>query len=149
MKNIILTILCTFISFSFAQSDIKMSDTMQKKNTELKKMAVKAVDYLDNQLKLSSKQKTVLTNEYSSYANALIRAQVKNMDRQNNTSKKESSYADTKKTLAPLVMRLSEKRDAAIIKVLKAKQVKTYNKYKTLINPLTLEVRSPKAKTKK
>ena len=34
--------------------------------------------------KLSSKQKTVLTNEYSSYANALIRAQVKNMDRQNN-----------------------------------------------------------------
>ncbi len=149
MKNIILTILCTFISFSFAQSDIKMSDTMQKKNTELKKMAVKAVDYLDNQLKLSSKQKTVLTNEYSSYANALIRAQVKNMDRQNNTSKKESSYADTKRTLAPLVMRLSEKRDAAIIKVLKAKQVKTYNKYKTLINPLTLEVRSPKAKTKK
>ena len=149
MKNIILTILCTFISFSFAQSDIKMSESMQKKNTELKKMAVKAVDYLDNKLKLSSKQKTVLTNEYSSYANALIRAQVKNMDRQNNTSKKESSYADTKKTLAPLVMRLSEKRDAAIIKVLKAKQVKTYNKYKTLINPLTLEVRSPKAKTKK
>ena len=149
MKNIILTILLSVISFSFAQSDIKMSESMQKKNTELKKMAVKAVDYLDNQLKLSSKQKTVLTNEYSSYANALIRAQVKNMARQNNTSKKESSYADSKKTLAPLVMRLSEKRDAAIIKVLKAKQVKTYNKYKTLINPLTLEVRSPKAKTKK
>lgn len=149
MKNIILTILLSVISFSFAQSDIKMSESMQKKNTELKKMAVKAVDYLDNQLKLSSKQKTVLTNEYSSYANALIRAQVKNMARQNNTSKKESSYADSKKTLAPLVMRLSEKRDAAIIKVLKAKQVKAYNKYKTLINPLTLEVRSPKAKTKK
>ena len=150
MKNIILTILCTFISFSFAQSDIKMSDTMQKKNTELKKMAVKAVDYLDNQLKLSSKQKTVLTNEYSSYANALIRAQLKNIERQNNTTKRESSYAaETKRTLAPIVMRLSEKRDAAIIKVLKAKQVKTYNKYKTLINPLTLEVRSPKAKTKK
>tara|TARA_B100000963_G_C22607751_1_gene663432 strand:+ start:692 stop:1141 length:450 start_codon:yes stop_codon:yes gene_type:complete len=149
MKNIILTILCSVISFSFAQRDIKMSESMQKKNTELKKMAVKAVDYLDNQLKLSSKQKTVLSNEYSRYANALIRAQVKNMDRQNNTSKKESSYGDTKKTLAPLVMRLSEKRDAAIIKVLKAKQVKTYNKHKTLINPLTLEVRSPKAKTKK
>ena len=79
MKNIILTILLSVISFSFAQSDIKMSESMQKKNTELKKMAVKAVDYLDNQLKLSSKQKTVLTNEYSRYANALIRAQVKNI----------------------------------------------------------------------
>ena len=150
MKNLILTILLSVISFSFAQSDIKMSERMSQKNSELKKMSVKAVDYLDNQLNLSSKQKTVLTNEYSRYADALIRAQLKNVERQNNTTKRESSYAaETKRTLAPIVMRLTEKRDAAIIKVLKARQVKTYNKLKTQINPLTLEVRSPKAKTKK
>tara|TARA_Y100000589_G_C26987719_1_gene561285 strand:- start:18 stop:464 length:447 start_codon:yes stop_codon:yes gene_type:complete len=148
MKNIILTILLSIISFSFAQSDKKMSERMNQKNAELKKMAVKAVDYLDKQLNLSSKQKAVVKNEYARYADAVTKAKMKYMGK-TNKSNMNSSRADVKKSLAPQVMRLSEKRDAEIIKVLKSKQIRTYNKVKTLINPLSLEVRSPKAKTKK
>ena len=149
MKNIILTILLIFSSVSFAIQRADFNET--KKNVPI------LVDYLAQNLKLNSKQKTVVMNAFSEYANSIIVSKSKFMKKMSVDYKKSTkansprnSKDDYKvaerKHMAPYVLRFTEKRNAIINDVLRGKQRKQYNDLQKYINPITLELKEDKIK---
>jgi len=151
MRNIILTLLCLFSTMSFAQiNQPPMPDAkIAKKNAAL------VVNYLADELKLNSKQKTIFNNAFSEYAYQVSKAHKKISDK--NTKKypqesksvssnvdmkniKKSSYMKTRKALTPYVLRYTEKRNAIVKDVLRGKQLKKFNEIQKYIDPLTLKL---------
>jgi hypothetical protein len=153
MKNIILTTILIFSSVSFAIQRADFNDT--KKNVPA------VVDYLAQNLKLNSKQKTVIMNAFSDYANSIILSRSKLMKKISEDAKKSTKPSTDKdsrvalklaerKHMTPYVIRFTEKRNATINDVLRGKQKKQYNDLQKFINPITLEINQPKqAKVKK
>ena len=149
MKNIILTIILIFSSVSFAIQRADFNET--KKNVPV------LVDYLAQNLKLNSKQKAVVMNAFSDYANSIIVSKSKFM-KQMSVDYKKSTKADSprnskgdyrlaeRKHMAPYVLRFTEKRNAIINDVLRGKQKKQYNELQKLFNPISLELKKDKIK---
>ena len=149
MKNIILTIILIFSSVSFAIQPNDFSDT--KKNVPV------VVDYLAQNLKLNSKQKAVVMNAFSEYANSIIVSKSKFM-KQMSVDHKKSTKANSprnskddykvaeQKHIRPYVLRFTDKRNAIINDVLRGKQKKQYNELQKFINPITLELKEDKIK---
>tara|TARA_Y100000287_G_scaffold176739_1_gene167745 strand:+ start:900 stop:1361 length:462 start_codon:yes stop_codon:yes gene_type:complete len=149
MKNIILTIILIFSSVSFAIQRADFNET--KKNVPV------LVDYLAQNLKLNSKQKAVVMNAFSDYANSIIVSKSKFM-KQMSVDYKKSTKADSprnskddykvaeKKHMTPYVLRFTEKRNAIINDVLRGKQKKQYNELQKLFNPISLELKKDKIK---
>ena len=149
MKNIILTIILIFSSVSFAIQRADFSDT--KKNVPV------VVDYLAQKLKLNSKQKAVVMNAFSDYANSIIVSKSKFMEQMSVDYKKSTKANSPRKSkddykvaeqkhITPYVLRFTEKRNAIINDVLRGKQKKQYNELQKIINPITLELKDDKIK---
>jgi hypothetical protein len=143
MKNIILTIILILSSVSFAVQRADLNNT--KKNVPV------LVDYLAQNLKLNQKQKAVVMNAFSEYANSIIVSKSKFMKKMSvdyNKSTKADSPRNSKddyrvaerKHMAPYVLRFTEKRNAIINDVLRGKQKKQYNDLQKFFHPMTLEL---------
>ena len=149
MKNIILTTTLILSLVSFAKQPAAFNDT--KKNVPV------VVDYLAQNLKLNSKQKAVVMNAYSEYANSIIVSKSKFMRKMSEDyqkskkansprNSKEDHYVAERKHMTPYVLRFTEKRNAIINEVLRGKQKKQYNDLQKFINPITLELKKDKIK---
>ena len=149
MKNIILTLILIFSSLSFAVQRADINDT--KKNVPV------LVNYLAKNLKLNSKQKAVVMNAFSEYANSIIVSKSKFMKKMSVDYKKSTkansprnSKDDYKvaerKHMTPYVLRFTEKRNAIINDVLRGKQKKQYKDLQKFFNPMTLELNKDKVK---
>ena len=91
MKNIILTTILIFSSLSFA----KQSAT---NFTDIKENVPVLVDFLTKNLKLNSKQKAVVMNAYSEYANQILISKKKLSGKIKEDFKKSSIEEDPRAT---------------------------------------------------
>tara|TARA_B100000900_G_C20374569_1_gene631852 strand:- start:101 stop:565 length:465 start_codon:yes stop_codon:yes gene_type:complete len=151
MKNIFLTVILISFSFSFAKQPTDLKYV--KKNVPL------VVDYLAQNLKLNSKQKTVMMNAFSEYANSIIISRTK-LERKISSDVKKSTKVDSPrkpkeayvitemKHMRPYVLRFTEKRNTMISEVLRGKQKKQFNDLQKSINPMTLEINNIKEENK-
>tara|TARA_B100001250_G_scaffold355112_1_gene329405 strand:+ start:732 stop:1151 length:420 start_codon:yes stop_codon:yes gene_type:complete len=138
MKNFLLTCLCSLIvAFSFGQDK-----SIKPQKPILKKNSIEAVEYLNKNLKLDAKQRSIVMNAFSEYANNMQKAIQK-------TSKSpDPKKVDSKKEVHKYMMRFATKRDAVVKECLKKKQVAKYDDFVRDIHPFTLAVR-PKTEKKK
>jgi hypothetical protein len=140
-----------FFTLSFAQNNEVPSIDAQM----TKKNSVLVVDYLAQELKLNSKQKSIFMNAFSEYANQISIAHkkinTKNAERYRQETKSATSNEDmknskssflinTRKDMSPYVLRFTEKRNSRLKEVIRGKQLKKFNEIQRFINPLTLEL---------
>ncbi len=141
MKNLLLSIfLCLAMSFSFAQNNIKQNINDR---AALKKNTIEVVNFLSKSLELDSKQKAIVMNSYSEYANAISKATEKTKKIQG-----KSPTMASKKQMQAYVLRFTEKRNKDITACLKKKQIKQFNEIQQRIHPVTLEIKKEKKKKK-
>ena len=126
------------ISFiSFAQ-DKKVKKPILKQNS------VKAVEYLNANLKLDSKQRAIFMNAFSEYADNMTKAIQK-------TSKGTSPAGANvnripQKDMHKYMLRFVLKRDDRVKECLKKKQLAKYDDLAKSIHPFTLEIKEKKKK---
>jgi hypothetical protein len=145
MKNRILLVFIFLLtlSFSFAQNNISPKKDM-------KKAALKAVEYLnDNGLKFTDKQEEVCLIAFTEYAKNMMKVQEKVALKKTTANKANPDKLESRKYLNSHAMRFSKKRDDAVKKALKGRQVSKYESLILDLNPLTLEVASKLKKGKK
>ena len=149
MKNFLLTCLCSLIvAFSFGQDKAKNS------TSDLKRQSVVVVEYINKNIKLDPKQKTIVMNAFSEYAANIKRALEKTSEKTSKDKsldliqkmKADASASKNKKKIHEYMLRFSTKRDKMVKECLKKKQLKQYNDIVKNIHPFTLEVRPRKKK---
>tara|TARA_Y100000739_G_C20352748_1_gene348518 strand:+ start:265 stop:651 length:387 start_codon:yes stop_codon:yes gene_type:complete len=128
------------MSFSFAQNNIKQNINDR---AALKKNTIEVVNFLSKSLELDSKQKAIVMNSYSEYANAISKATEKTKKIQG-----KSPTMASKKQMQAYVLRFTEKRNKDITACLKKKQIKQFNEIQQRIHPVTLEIKKEKKKKK-
>ena len=142
MKKLLLTIIASFIiSFSFSQNK-----SLEKDQAKMKFNTVNVLDHFSKGLKLDAKQKSIFMTNFSEYANNVAKAKHKTRKK---SEADDKMTMDERKALNAHVMRFSQKRDAAIEKCLKGKQVKKYQELLRQVHPLTLEVKKKVKKGRK
>lgn len=119
------------MSCAFAQKP-----KVQSKN--LKMNSVKAVEYLNKELKLDSKQKAIVMNAYAEYASNMMKATAKQKEKQTLSNTEKTAMA-AKRDLNKHALRFAAKRDEMVNNCLKKKQSKLYGNLVRQINPFTLE----------
>jgi len=127
------------VSFSFSQED----KSRYAKNS-MKVNSVAAVDYINTNLKLDSKQKAIVMNAYAEYAANMIKAHAKTGTKKGKDGNARTKDMLAKKELNKYVMRFSVKRDEMVKKCLKKRQIVKYNDLIRSINPHTLQVKKIK-----
>ena len=146
MKNRILLVFIFLltISFSFAQNNMSAKKDM-------KKSTAKAVEYLnDNGLKFTDKQKEVCFSAFTEYAKNIMKVQEKVALRKSGSDANTTTdKIESRKYVNSHAMRFQKKRDDAVKKVLKGRQVSKYESLILDLHPITLEVVKNSKKGKK
>jgi len=138
MKKLLLSILCgLLVSFSFGQ-DKKVKKPLLKQNS------VKAVEYLNANLKLDSKQRAIVMNAFSQYADNMTKAIKKTS--KSNTEGNANVNRMPQKDMHKYMLRFALKRDDRVKECLKKKQLAKYDDLAKAIHPFTLEVKEKKKK---
>tara|TARA_B100000530_G_C15798145_1_gene424424 strand:- start:76 stop:552 length:477 start_codon:yes stop_codon:yes gene_type:complete len=155
MKNRILLVFIFLLtlSFSFAQNNMSPKKDTKK---DMKKAVVKAVEYLsDNGLKFTDKQEEVCLIAFTEYAKSMMKVQekvaLKKTDAKgdNALDKTSPDKLESRKYLNSHAMRFSKKRDDAVKKALKGRQVSKYESLVLDLNPITLKAPINQKKGKK
>ena len=155
MKNRILLVFVFFLTtvFSFAQNDY----AVKKDIILMKERTMVAVEYLNNNgLKFTDKQKTACIKAFMEYADVIMKLKEKTAlqyesDKKSSNSKlnEKEAVMEQRKYTPSNAMRFQKKRDDAVKKTLKGRQVSKYEVLISDIHPVTMEVTKKSEKVNK